>query len=452
MASADGDRRRQRIAAVIFVVVLALMAGGIAWSMLARGGDEATAIPVPAASEAAEPQAVVLVPIATPQDDFTPPMGEDITITAIAADSPTGLTDVRGDEVGLYGGTLEIGACDRDQLADYLETHPNKSEAWAQVRDVPVTDIRAYLSRLTPLVLRTDTLVTNHGYVDGRADAFPSVLQAGTAVLVDDLGVPAVRCFCGNPLTAAPDLGPGTTYTGTEWKGWKPQRTVRIRPSDGVIDNFTVVDPASDSLFTRPAGTDGAGDAATGEPAPAGIAGVVVDPGPLSAGATGPSAAPASPAPAASAPAASAPAASAPASSDPAATDAGERPPGEPQVLFEVTSIAGVSSGPPKPTVFTLDAPAYLTSIFTYHYFNEGTAPGTIGLEGADGTVYGPWAASGTEGQGGVDNANWYATPNTTIPAGTYTIVDSDPATWSWTFDTDRRGIAIVEGIPVAAG
>ena len=214
-------------------------------------------------------------------------MGEDIEITAIAADSPTGLTDVRGDEVGLYGGTLEIGACDRDQLAEYLETHPNKAEAWAQVRDVPVADIRAYLSRLTPLVLRTDTLVTNHGYVDGRADAFPSVLQAGTAVLVDDYGVPAVRCYCGNPLTAAPDLGPGTTYTGTEWKGWKPERTVRIRPSDGVIDNFTVVDSATDSLFTRPAGTAGTGDTATDEPAPAGIAGVVVEPGPLSVGPAG---------------------------------------------------------------------------------------------------------------------------------------------------------------------
>ncbi len=445
MASADGDRRRQRIAAVIFVVVLALMAGGIAWSMLARGGDETTATPVPAASEAAEPQAVVLVPIATPQDDFTPPMGEDVTLTAIAADSPTGLTDVRGDEVGLYGGTLEIGACDRDQLADYLESHPNKSEAWAQVRDVPVTDIRPYLSRLTPLVLRTDTLVTNHGYVDGRADAFPSVLQAGTAVLVDDYGVPAVRCFCGNPLTAAPDLGPGTTYTGTEWKGWKPERTVRIRPSDGVIDNFSVVDPASDSLFTRPAGTDGAADAATGEPAPAGIAGVVVEPGPLSAGAPGPAPAPAS----------AAPVASATAGAEPEGTTAagsGERPPGEPQVLFEVNSIAGVSSGPPEPTVFTLDTPAYLTSIFTYHYFNEGTPPGTIGLQGADGTSYGPWPATGTEGQGGVDNANWFVSPNVTVPAGTYTVVDSDPGTWSWALDTDRRGITIVEGIPTAAG
>lgn len=444
MASESGDRTRQRIAAVVLVVVVALIAGGIAWTVLGRSGDgQGTAAPAPsvaAPTAPAEPQAVVLVAVNTPQDDFTPPMGEDAQeITAIAADSPTGLTDVTGGEVGLYGGTLELGSCDRDQLATYLEEHPNKAAAWAEVRGVPVSEIRAHLSRLTPLILRTDTLVTNHGYVDGVATAFPSVLQAGTAVLVDDYGVPAVRCYCGNPLTAAPDLAPGSTFEGKTWKGWKPERLVRITPADEVIDNFTAVDVATDSLFTRPAGTSGAQDAATGQPAPAGVAGVVVDPGPLS----GVPAATSAP---------SAPPASEPAAEAPAEPAAGERPPGEPQVLFEVTSIAGVSSGPPEPTVFTLDRPAYLTSIFTYHYFNEGAPPGTIGLQSEDGTTYGPWPATGTEGQAGVPNANWYATPNTTVPAGTYTIVDSDPETWSWTFDTDRRGIAIVEGIPVSGG
>jgi hypothetical protein len=42
--------------------------------------------------------------------------------------------------------------------------------------------------------------VTNHSFVDGRAVAFQSILQAGTAVLVDQDGVPVARCRCGNPL------------------------------------------------------------------------------------------------------------------------------------------------------------------------------------------------------------------------------------------------------------
>lgn len=449
MADQDGDRRRQRIAIVVLVAVLALVAGAITWSALGRGDGAEVAAPAPAASTAAPPPAVMLVPLGAPQDEFTPPIGADVELTPVAADSPTGMTEVRGDEVGLYGGTVEIGSCDRGQLADYLESHPNKAAAWAEVRGVAVSDIRAHITRLTPLVLRTDTLVTNHGYADGAADAFASVLQAGTAVLVDDYGVPAVRCYCGNPLTAAPDLAPGTAYEGEAWPDWKPERVVRVRPSDVLIDNFTVVDPSTQTLFTRPTGTSGAADVATDQSAPAGIAGVVVDPGPLSGGLVAeptpaaPSAAPASPT-----------AAPAPASPTPAATGApvGERPPGEPTVLFEVTSIAGVSSGPPKPTRFTLDAPAFITSIVTYHYLNGGASPGTVGLEAADGTVYGPWPASGSEGQGGVANAYWTVVPDVTVPAGRYTVVDSDPSTWSWAFDTDRRGITIVQGIPSAAG
>ena len=42
--------------------------------------------------------------------------------------------------------------------------------------------------------------MTNHSFVDGRAVAFQSILQAGTAVLVDKDGVPVARCRCGNPL------------------------------------------------------------------------------------------------------------------------------------------------------------------------------------------------------------------------------------------------------------
>ena len=129
-----------------------------------------------------------------------------------------------------------------------------------------------------------------------------------------------------------------------------------------------------------------------------------------------------------------------------------ERPEGEPQELFKVDSIAGVSSGPPEPTVFTLDAPAFITGIVTYHYYNQGAGPGTIALQRADGTTYGPWSATGSEGQGGVANAYWTVTPDVAIPAGTYTVVDSDPGTWSWALDTDRRGITVVQGISMGVG
>ena len=77
----------------------------------------------------------------------------------------------------------------------------------------------------------------------------------------------------------------------------------------------------------------------------------------------------------------------------------------------------------------------------------RGTArPGTIALRDASGRVYGPWQATGSPGQGGVANAMWTARPMATLPAGRYTVIDSDPSTWSQNSATHGAGITRVEG------
>lgn len=438
MTTADGDRRRQRIALVILLLGILGLAAFVAVGAMSGGSSETAEAPAaepvaPVAS--AEPvETVILMAVNTPGDEFTTPVGEDLKVSSLAAKGSNGIIDVVGDAVGLYGGSLELGSCDRRQLVDYLDAHPNKAEAWADVQGITTEEIRSFVAALTPLVLRADTLVTNHGYADGAATTFTSVLQAGTAVLVDERGLPVVRCFCGNPLTAAPVLASGADYVGTKWKGFEPGSTVRVQSSSRVIEGFEVVDLGTDSLFTRPTGTEGGQDADTGQPAPAGIEGTPTDNG-------APAGAPAAePGPA--------PAGSAPAEASSPAEPAGP-PAGEPVRLFEVSSIAGVSSGPQKPAIFTIETAAYITSIVTYHYLNEGSPPGTIALQSDDGTLYGPWQAAGSEGQGGVVDAYWTVTPNVVVPAGTYTIVDSNPATWSWALDTNQVGITSVDGIPM---
>lgn len=77
-----------------------------------------------------------------------------------------------------------------------------KAKAFAQGASIETAKIPEFLRGLTPVVLRADTRVTNHAFRDGRAVGFQSVLQAGTAVLVDDHGMPRVRCGGGNPLLA----------------------------------------------------------------------------------------------------------------------------------------------------------------------------------------------------------------------------------------------------------
>ncbi|MEQ8174034.1 MAG: hypothetical protein ABRQ26_03110 [Syntrophomonadaceae bacterium] len=122
-------------------------------------------------------------------------------------------------------------------------------------------------------------------------------------------------------------------------------------------------------------------------------------------------------------------------------------PVGIEEVLYKNGNIYGVKNGPIVPTVFTLTQPCKITSITNYHYFNHGVLPGTIALKDQDGTVYGPWSTEGLEGQGNVANASWIARPNVVVKAGTYTVIDSDPATWSQNDQSGGCGFTEIKGI-----
>ncbi|URN05137.1 hypothetical protein LUW74_18680 [Actinomadura madurae] len=170
-----------------------------------------------------------------------------------------------GDSPGLYGGTRRAATCDQQKLIAFLQANPDKARAWAKVQGIPVSDIPRYVSRLTPVLLRTDTLVTNHGYDNGKATSGPAVLQAGMGVLVNGYGVPAVKCNCGNPLTR-PEKKISTrnaSYSGRSWPGFEKRNVTRIRPRDpqkGTIETYVLVDPEGTMGFERPRATAGPAD------------------------------------------------------------------------------------------------------------------------------------------------------------------------------------------------
>jgi hypothetical protein len=100
---------------------------------------------------------------------------------------------------------------------------------------------------------------------------------------------------------------------------------------------------------------------------------------------------------------------------------------------FNVSGVTQVSNGPPTPTTFVLTSPITITQLATYHWNNAtGATPGAIGLQKLGGGFFGPYPAVGQPGQNQVPNAAWVATPNVLLQAGTYTVVDSDPSTWSY--------------------
>jgi hypothetical protein len=118
------------------------------------------------------------------------------------------------------------------------------------------------------------------------------------------------------------------------------------------------------------------------------------------------------------------------------------------EFIFAQSACAGVSNDPPNPTVFTIDNPRTITKLGTYHYAS-GESPGTIGLRDEQGKIYGPWQAEGETAQGGVQNAYWivHLSPVVDLPAGTYTVIDSSPSTWSYTYETENRGIVSIIGL-----
>ncbi|WP_261955051.1 DUF6777 domain-containing protein [Streptomyces nigrescens] len=166
-------------------------------------------------------------------------------------------SQIPGSMPGLYGGTEHTASCDVEKQIKYLESQPAKRQAFAGVLDKAPGDVPSYLRSMTPVQLGYDTRVTNHGYKDGKAYGFQSVLQAGTAVLVDSYGVPRVRCKCGNPLTEPEALAQGAKTTGQTWPGYQPTNAVVVTPANSQIQEFTLRNPKTGQWFKRPKGESG---------------------------------------------------------------------------------------------------------------------------------------------------------------------------------------------------
>ncbi|QNS02926.1 DUF6777 domain-containing protein [Streptomyces xanthii] len=207
----------------------------------------------------------------TATSDATPP---PVTRTPQPAPSgsatgnPEGLKSYSGSTPGLYGGTRSVGSCDVEKQVRFLTSDQAKAGAFAEASGIDRADIASFLRGLTPVVLRVDTRVTNHGYRDGSATSFQSVLQAGTAVLVDRHGLPRVRCACGNPIAAPVALKGTPRQKGKAWEGYRPTEVIVITPAPQIIQNITIINIVNNTWIQRPIGDDGHHDKPVPPPSP----------------------------------------------------------------------------------------------------------------------------------------------------------------------------------------
>ncbi len=101
----------------------------------------------------------------------------------------------------------------------------------------------------------------------------------------------------------------------------------------------------------------------------------------------------------------------------------------------------GVINNGRGPT-FALQQPSKIHFIMNYHHNGgKGAMPGTISFRDSNGKIYGPWRAGGAYG-----NRYWIVQPGITLPAGRYTIIDSDPATWSCNAGSGMYGHSLIKG------
>lgn len=274
-----GGGGRSPLLLVLAIIVVAALVGAATFVVLNRGGDD--------------DQQVVLEPISMVQeDDFAGNLdvGESagaafagLTVDEAVPDArvqevSTGLAGrvVDGVEPAVYGGSRDTQVCDVETLVSFLTDPANeaKATAWADALDIEVSEIESYIGGLTSVRVRWDTRVTNHGFNDGEATPFQSLLQAGTAVMVDDTGVPRVKCNCGNPLgeptsrggtseSAALDIDGIAENPDDAWEGLDPAQAVAVNPGASV-EAITLVDVDQGGLIERPIGSDGASKRDTG--------------------------------------------------------------------------------------------------------------------------------------------------------------------------------------------
>jgi len=187
--------------------------------------------------------------------------------------APLALVSMEGGEPGLYGGTQDQSRCDKEAIVSFLEQNPEMAAAWVAAQNsdpnlawddgrtsLTAADLRAYFAELTPVTLIRDTRVTNHGFRDGLPTPRQSVLEAGTAVLIDIYGVPRSRCACGNPLIPpiASPLPPD--WVGPEWPGFDPTIIIVVVPAPTVITQVIIIDINTGDVIIRPVGTTGEED------------------------------------------------------------------------------------------------------------------------------------------------------------------------------------------------
>ena len=239
------------IVGLVIVIVVALTVGVVVGRSSSSDAATVTLEPAGSASTDAFTSSVTTGPVADFADSVDTASAQ--MLDSLDTDPKSNTRVVVGTTPGLYGGSGDTRVCDPQMLVDFLAHDASKAAAWASVFGIDPDGISAYVASLTPVLLTHDTLVTNHGYNNGKATARASVLQRGTAVLVDSTGTPRVKCNCGNPLAPPPEAISLTDarLNGEQWPDYAPVAVTVVQTGD-TTTNLVLINVHTGDTYNQP--------------------------------------------------------------------------------------------------------------------------------------------------------------------------------------------------------
>ena len=224
----------------MFKRIGAALMGGLLMVSAACSGGEKNADN----AESGPARALFQPPGVVGPDSFAPSF--DLATYEVTEDDESLSGTVDSSAPGLYRGRTYGGTgnniCDVEKMIEFLTYYEDRGRAWAEIQGIDFENLAEYLRALTPVFVTQDINVHMYGFKDGAAYGYDAVIGAGTALLIDDQGIPRARCACGNPLLPpttddTPTSDPSTTITPvttTETEPVCPQLTIAGEWSDYV--------------------------------------------------------------------------------------------------------------------------------------------------------------------------------------------------------------------------
>ena len=185
-------------------------------------------------------------------DSFSPSF--ELTAYQVTSDDPVLTGEVSASTPGIYRGRTYGGTggniCDVEKMIEFLTYYEDRGRAWAEIQGIPFDEIGSFIRGLEPVYVTQDINVRMYGFKDGEAYGYEAIIGAGTAILIDDQGMPRARCACGNPLSAPQETPESTTTSGPDISAGQNDESTTTQattPEDTTPDSVTDSKPPVDT-------------------------------------------------------------------------------------------------------------------------------------------------------------------------------------------------------------